>query len=358
MTTTKQATNGNGKVSTEDIKKIMRISLRKGKLLSWLELTNGEYKEPEWVLKDLIAKGSVVTMFGSGGTKKTYIAIDLAVCLQIKKEWLGFKICDNSSVLFVDEESGKNRLAQRMYEAKNGYGVKGELNIYAICMARYSLRDASDANELKQYIKETGSKFLFIDSLVTVLCGDDNSSKEITQLYTNLRTIATELNIVIVIIHHANKLEGYRGSTAIRDQSDLLIQVTSKSTSPNIDFKTDKERDIAHVEWAAVSYLEKGKKFYLTSSVKKLTKLGSVQEYILRYTNEYTRVSVKDLENNCSKKISVISIRGTIYKMVDMGYLEPSGKEGKLAMFSLSDMGNNYVDTYLSTPLESYLNNM
>lgn len=339
------------------IKKVATKGNQRFRLYTWEQMLEAP-EEPDWILKDLFASGSVITIYGSGGSKKTYSAIDMIMSIHTKPDWLGFKIPKPVPVLFVDEESGKNRLSFRYIEAKNGYKTKVQLPIYTICMARFSLRDKTEKESLKRFIKVTGARLVVIDSLVTVLNGDENSSKEITQLYINLKGIAEEMDCAVLVIHHSNKLEGYRGSSAIRDQSDLLIEVKSKNTSPNIDFKTEKERDIPHTEWSAVSYLEKGRKFYLISSSNKLKRLGKAQEHVISYLETYNKATMDDLKSNNGDNSSS-AIRNAAYKLIEDNYVNNDEfvKGGKARLLQLTDIGRNYAKQYLPSGL-GFLDNL
>lgn len=323
-----------------------QIKNQRIRILKWNDMMAAP-KEPDWIIKDLFAAGSVVTMYGSGGSKKTYSAIDMILSIHLKQDWLGFIVPKPIPILFIDEESGRNRLSLRYIEAKNGYKVKDNLPIYTICMARFSLRDQTEKSLLRDFIKATKAKFVVIDSLVTILNGDENSSKDITQLYINLKTIAEEMQCAILLIHHSNKLEGYRGSSAIRDQSDLLIQVSSKNTSPNIDFKTEKERDIIHTEWSAVSHLEKGKSFYLVSSKSRLKRLGKAQEIVISYLSTYERATMDDLKRN-SGDCSPASIRNAAYQLIELHYaINGTFAKGNSRIFELTEIGKDYARQYL-----------
>jgi len=348
--------NGKADVKLEDIQ-TMQIAIRKGKILTWDDMMQAP-KEPEWIIKDLVTAGSVVTIYGTGGSKKTYSVIDMVFSYQMKDNWLGFQIPSSGHVLFVDEESGRNRLSLRYLEAKNGYNVKSKLPIFTICMARYSLRDKDDIETLRAGIKITEAKMVIIDSLVTVLDGDENSSKEIAQLYKALKKIADECGCAIFIIHHSNKIEGYRGSTAIKDQSDLLIKVTSKNGSPNIDFETEKERDIDPTKWSAISHLEKGKKFFLVSSkTNRLSKLGKAQEHVISYISQYGKATMEDLKTN-NGDCSSSSIRNATYKLLETNYVSNDEWQGKSRLFVLTELGQAYAQNNIISSLEEYISSL
>lgn len=349
--------NGQHKTETAIIESVKEISIpnSKRKIYTWSSMLEVP-KEPDWIIKDLVAAGSVVTLYGNGGSKKTYSAIDLGVCSMIKDNWLGFEIPKPIAVFYVDEESGKDRLGRRYNEIRNGYNIKKELPIYTMCMARYSLRDVDEINELKRAVKASGAKLLIIDSLVTVLQGEENSSKDMLQLYINLKNIAVELSMVVLIIHHANKVNGYRGSTVIRDQSNLLIHITSKSESPNIDFETEKENDIQHTKWSAVSYLDKAtNKFYLLSSRNKQARLGKAQEHVIAYLYQYNRATMDDLKTNhgdCSSS----AIRNAAYKLLDDKFITNDEFKGKARILQLTEIGRSYAEQYIGSSIENIIN--
>jgi hypothetical protein len=73
----------------------------------------------------LITKGSVNLLVGEGGSKKTWAALWMAVCVATGKNFLGFPT-RQTSVLIVDEESGERRLKRRLLETLNGALVKRE----------------------------------------------------------------------------------------------------------------------------------------------------------------------------------------------------------------------------------------
>jgi archaellum biogenesis ATPase FlaH len=323
----------------------------KAKIFTWSQLMNGT-GEIEWLVEGLFSAGSVVTVSGKPGSKKTWTLLDYVVCqANYENEWLGFKIKQHVPVLIVDEESGSKRLSMRLKEIVKGHNVKNKLDITATCISGFNFRDKNDLMELSDLIRQTSAKIIVIDTLMDVLAGgDDNASKDISPMYKGLRKLADHFKALIIVIHHNSKGGGYRGSTAIEGSSDLMIQVTSKQDSPNIDFEITKKRDdITRTKWAAYIY-STDKSFILRKSGKSLSKVGKVQEHIVRYLMDYDTASIDDLQSNNGGH-AVSSIKGAVYKLIELDLVIQNGYDGKKKLYSLTPDGKMYTETYLSTEI-------
>ena len=59
-------------------------------------------------------------MFGDAGSKKTYAAIDAAICVALGKHWLDFPTVQ-APALFIDEEMGSRYITGRIGESLRGH---------------------------------------------------------------------------------------------------------------------------------------------------------------------------------------------------------------------------------------------
>lgn len=323
----------------------------KARVFTWKDLMDGS-GEIDWLVEGLYSFGSVVTVNGKPGSKKTLSIMDFAVSVANgEKEWLGFPIKKYVPVLLVDEESGDKRLSLRFKEIAKGHNVKKGLNITSTCISGFNFKDGNDVVELSQLMKSTGARLVIIDTLTDVLAGgDDNASKDINPLYKGLRMLADHYNALIIIIHHNNKMGSYRGSTAIEGSSDLMIQISSKQDSPNIDFEITKKRDdIRRTKWSAYIY-SPDNSFLLRSSDKPMYKLGKVQEHVINYLNDYDKATIEDLQANNGGH-SKSSIKGAVYKLIEQKLAMPSGYTGKKKIYTLSPDGKMYAETLSSIPV-------
>ena len=121
-----------------------------------------------------------------------------------------------------------------------------------------------DIDALTQLILDEEANFVVIDALADIMPGaEENSVKDVQPVFTSLKQVAETTQAAIVIIHHANKRGGYRGSSAIKAAVDLMIKVESAADSDTIKFSTEKARDIEPIAFAAEAHFGEIYSIYL-----------------------------------------------------------------------------------------------
>lgn len=290
----------------------------------------------EWIIDNVILAGSVSVFYGEPGSKKTYSLLSMAVCVALGKSWLGNEVKPRK-VLFIDEESGERRLSNRL-----GAAIKGEFGdetipIQFVSLAAFMLDSKEDTEEVQNLIQTAGAGLTIIDSLSAVMNGDENSKKDVQPVFTHLRRIAEKTGSAIIVIHHANKNGGYRGSSAIKSNVEQMIQVTSEEGSTWIQFKSEKIRDGDRANFAAVATWTENK-FYLSPAApkEKSAALSPACQYVkdfLKKNGASLTSAITDNADTCSPSAA----RAAIYKLVNMGlaYRVDKGAGKKEATFDL-----------------------
>lgn len=259
--------------------------------LTWVDRVYEVSAPLEFLIDGLITKGSVNLLVGEGGSKKTWAALDLAVCVATGAQWLDFET-KQTAVLLIDEESGPRRLQRRLFETLNGHLIKREdaPPIAFTSLAMLDMRNPDDVSALHVKIIESGAGLVIIDALADIMPGaDENSVKDVQPVFMQLRRVAETTRAAIIIIHHSNKQNGsYRGSTAIKGAVDLMLMVDSVPDSKYITFKADKARDIEPKEFSALATWQAERaQFYLTATaVNPKQQFNKAQRHVLRYMLE------------------------------------------------------------------------
>jgi predicted ATP-dependent serine protease len=237
----------------------------------------------DYIVEGIIPERSVGMFFGDPGAKKTYSICSLSSCVAQDKPWLGFAV-KGCKVLIIDEESGELRLGRRL-----GMAIRGELGgadipIEFVSLANFKLDKKDDLPELQQLITDTGAGLVIIDALADVMDGDENAKKDTQPVFTALRKLAELTGAAIIIIHHANKGGGYRGSSAIKGALDFMYKVESDEESNFITFKAEKARDSKAASFTAAAHWTENQ-FYLTpaEAKPKEKRMTEGMQYVLRY---------------------------------------------------------------------------
>ena len=163
----------------------------------------------EWCVEGLLAQPSLTVLVGDPGSKKTYLAIDLAVCVALGKPWLEHSTIQRSSppepapsqtlaqqgegvgvalgqpwlgrsvnqcpVLLIDEETGLQQLWSRLNSSLHAHQAGWDTPLHYISLGGYDLRDPKDAEELTHRALQIDARLIVIDALVGVMSGDENS---------------------------------------------------------------------------------------------------------------------------------------------------------------------------------------
>ena len=270
----------------------------------------------EWLVEGLVSKGSVSLIVGEGGSKKTYSMIDLSVCLAMGNPWLNFPTTQ-AGVLWVDEESGVVRMKRRLKQAMNAHQAPPETPVDCVCMANFNLRNPEDINQLFAEVWSREVGLVVIDALADVMPGgDENAVRDVVPVFQGLRKIAEFTGAAVVVIHHANKSGGYRGSSHIRGAVELMLMAQSKEISTFIDFQSIKTRDTPSLHFAAQIHFElddpRAERVWLTSADsadaqranRSGDSVGSAGQYVLGFLSENGESGISEITVTLSCSIT------------------------------------------------------
>lgn len=293
----------------------------------------------EWVIDRLFSAGSVSILFGEPGSKKTYALLDAAVCVAHGVKWLDFDT-RKSPVLIIDEESGKRRMNRRLGEVLRGHMADGSTPIHYTTLERFQLAQLADALAVESAIEESGARFVIIDALADIMPGaDENAVKDVQPIFLALRGIAERTQAAIVVVHHANKIGTYRGSTAIKGAVDLLLVAQSKPDDPLINFSFDKARDVESFKFAARAIFD-GDQVYLSAAepTKVERKLTKSQEYVIDYLTDHGPSLIKDITDHADT-CSESTARSAVYALAKMKMIKrvDDGGPGSVARYALAE---------------------
>ena len=287
----------------------------------------------EYIVERLIAESSVNVWFGQWGAKKTWAAIDLAVCVASGKQWLGMAT-EPCNVLIIDEESGDTRLANRIKDTMRGelgQMANASVPIKSVSLAQFNLlKRPDDADLLARLVLELDAKLIIIDALADVMLGgDENAVKDTQPVFANLRFIAELTGAAFIVIHHANKGGGYRGSSAIAGAIDTLLSVESKQDNSLITFKTEKMRDGEPLNFACeANWTDEG--FYLTQSeITERAFLSKSQQYVLDFFTEKGDAKFADLLNFTGDLYAENTLRKAVQYLINEKLLERKDDGGQ-----------------------------
>ena len=293
----------------------------------------------DWVVEGLLSRSSVSLLVGEPGSKKTYLVLDCGVCVAMGKHWLQFPT-SRDTVLLIDEEGGNSRTRRRLSQVMRAHCADASIPFQYTSLEQFNLRDPLDVAHIEALVHEVQPALVIIDALADIMPGaDENSVKDVHPVFQALRGIADRHQCAVVVIHHANKAGGYRGSSAMKDAVDLMLMIDSKPGSTNIDVTTEKARDIEPLTFSAVA------RFDLETDTVKLeaatpslrtVHYSKSEDYVIRYLMEHPRALLADIRSHadsCTERAA----DNAVYSLVRKGmvYRCDGGSQGSAAAYDL-----------------------
>ncbi len=172
----------------------------------------------EYLIPDILPSPSVVLIYGAGGDGKSMSAWTIAKHISSGKPFVvrgSLVPVDQGPVLILNGDQPLTQLKEQLEEVD--YPIDSNTKILTDWQLQRYAQFVTIMNEQKP-------KLVIIDSLIGCSGGkafDENKSDFATPLYWLTRNNGNLFpKTTILIIHHANKNGGFRGTSAIRDAVD------------------------------------------------------------------------------------------------------------------------------------------
>lgn len=184
--------------------------------LSLDDLANLSVPPTEYVIDDLLPTGSLTLLSAREKVGKGLLTIDLAACVAFEQPFLDRATRGGTAIYVAAEESiglVKERVLARVGTRRDAPLLVLPLNGWTD--ARLRLDDPAAMQMFANMIEEHQPSVAILDTLRELHDRAENDSDEMGPLIRPVRQIAHSTDTAIVLNHHQNKLNGYRGSTAI-----------------------------------------------------------------------------------------------------------------------------------------------
>ncbi|MFY9488858.1 MAG: AAA family ATPase [Solirubrobacterales bacterium] len=214
------------------------------KLLTLDDLDN--LPDREYLIEGWVVDGLNVA-YGAPGTKKSFVAMDQALCIAAGIDWLGHTT-KQGPVVYIAAE-GAHGLRRRRDAWMTERGVSSVEDFYIVADAPH-LMDDGDVDLLGERLATLTKPpvEIVIDTLSrTMIGGDENTARDMGLYLANVDRIRTPFGAAAVVIHHTGwDGDRERGSIALRGAADLSVHV--KADGLNITLSNTKNKDDAESE--------------------------------------------------------------------------------------------------------------
>lgn len=196
----------------------------------------------QWRVKGLMPNTGVVAIFGSAGSGKTFLTLQLLASIAKGEEFFGFKTVSCPVVYLALE--GSAGIGKRIKAYEQHYGLRLPEN-FKIVTDRLSLL-TSDATQFARAVIDNslGNGVIAIDTLAQASAGaDENTSGDMGLIISNAQLLQELTGAVVILVHHSGKdaSRGARGHSSLTAALDGAIEV--KKTQTGREWIVTKSKD-------------------------------------------------------------------------------------------------------------------
>lgn len=187
---------------------------------------------PEYVIDEVIAERTVITVYGPSGSLKSFVAIDMGMCVAHGLPWHGRDV-KQGDVVYVTGE-GTGQIGQRLDAWDEANGTSGVDVPFHLLPVGVPISDPAWVSSLIADIQETGiaPAMIWLDTLArTFGQGDENSQRDMNAFIGGCDRLRDTFGCVVGIVHHTGKDgdRGLRGSSALYAAMDTVIKTDRKN---------------------------------------------------------------------------------------------------------------------------------
>lgn len=208
----------------------------------------------KFLVDSLLTRHGMSVMYGPPGCGKTFLALDIALCVASGRDFHGMPV-QQGSVLYIAGEGvgGIGKRVKAWIENRGGGIDENELPFYMLPTA-VDFTNAGDVEKLEATIQALeeragGFSLVVVDTVARALLGaDENSATDIGKFVRTCDVLKQRHNAALLGLHHSGKdgSRGMRGSSALLGAVDTSIQV--KKSGAILTVVTEKQKDAEPAE--------------------------------------------------------------------------------------------------------------
>ena len=178
-----------------------------------------EPRPPKWLVQDYLEESSLAILFGASGAMKSFLALDMGLCLATGKPWHGQFVGEPGPVFYICGE-GHAGIAKRIkaWILENDVdqaGVPFFVSKSAVAfLDNASLQEAIAS--LDQLAAVHGApRLVIVDTLARNFGpGDENSTQDMSAFVAALDSVRARYDCAVMAVHHTGLADRERGRGA------------------------------------------------------------------------------------------------------------------------------------------------
>jgi hypothetical protein len=202
----------------------------------WFKFADAEQDlhHEKWLVKNILPSHGLNLLYGKPGCGKSFIALDIAMCVASGRDWQGHKV-EQTPVLYCAVEGHSAEFGNRICAALAHYGIpRGAPDLQALMVIkRFDIFGSSeDRNQIDLHVQRVKDLYhkppglIIIDTLAACSPGmDEISGRDVGELLGYLNRLAERSGATILIVHHTSAAgTRERGHSSLRGECVSVLR--------------------------------------------------------------------------------------------------------------------------------------
>ena len=156
------------------------------------------------LIEGILRKGHKMLISGASKAGKSFLLIELAICVTTGKRWLGFR-CEKGRVLYVNLEVDGASFLHRVESVKEVIAPGEDLDLDVWNLRGENAEINKLAPRLVRRAQNKNYSLIILDPLYKINEGDENSASEMAKFFNKIDYIGKQLGVSIACCHHHSK---------------------------------------------------------------------------------------------------------------------------------------------------------
>lgn len=213
-----------------------------------IPLSGFKVKPIDWSITDILLADSLALFFGDPESGKTFLAIDIALCMAYGRKWHGH-VVKQCPVVYIAGE-GHNGMAIRFAAWRKHYSEQGDADFYCSNQAA-ALFDADSAKRVENEIHALNAqpKLIVVDTLARNFGGGNESATEdMNKFIRNVDNLRRPYDATALIVHHTGHKEKNRARGAFTLTCAMDTEYQMSRDGDLVSFENTKMKDAERAE--------------------------------------------------------------------------------------------------------------
>lgn len=204
-------------------------SAQGGRFKLWADTDFEDLPPPEFLIDDWILKEGITLLWGPPGVKKSFVVLDMSLCIAGGHAWCGREIDHPGDVVYFAAEGFQGIAGQRV---KAWQKLHRRQPTGRFWLVGDGLRFPRDVGDMVRDIEAAGitPRLIVLDTLSKTLEGKENEDDTMRAFTQGADALAQSFGCQVVVVHHSGKDEdrGPRGSSTLHGDWDVSLRVKRK----------------------------------------------------------------------------------------------------------------------------------